>query len=152
MNLFQSSCRYGEAVVQFLNGKIDPLVRLALRLFLANIFFSSGWLKFQNFLSDNWDATVYLFAEEHPVPFLPPEIAAVVGTGGELVFSILLAFGLLSRFAALGLLVMTGVIQFTYQASDQHILWAFGFALIATGGAGAISVDSWCARRCGKGL
>ncbi len=154
MKYLCQACATSKNVANILNQYADPMVRLALRLFVANIFFASGWLKFSNYLNDNWAATIYLFTDEHPVPFLPPAVAAVLGTGGELAFSILLAFGLFGRFAALGLLIMTAVIQFTYQASNEHILWALCLATILSGGAGALSIDGamhkLCPRICGS--
>ena len=43
-----------------------------------------------------------------------PELVATMASTGEIVLPMLLAFGLLTRWAALGLLCMTGVIQLTY--------------------------------------
>ena len=66
-----------------------PLL-FAFRGYVAWQFLKSGWLK----VSD-WDSTLYLFQEEYHVPLLPPEMAAVAGTAGELVFPALLVMGLL---------------------------------------------------------
>ena len=124
----------------------QPLLWLGIRLYMANVFFSSGWLKFQNYLNDMWEGTVDLFAYEHPLILRPevanwlgierfellsPEISAIMGTAGELVFSALLAFGLFGRFAALGLIGMTAVIQLTYQDLEIHYVWAMLLAVIA---------------------
>ena len=68
----------------FLIKYFSPLVDLTIRLYMANIFFKSGWLKFQNYMNDDWDSTIFLFTEVHPVPYLSPETAAVLGTAGEL--------------------------------------------------------------------
>jgi len=118
-----------------------PLLILTIRLFMANIFFTSGWLKFGNYLNGNWATTVYLFAEEYKTPLLPPEVAAVMGTAGELGFSVLLVLGLFARFGALGLIFMTAVIQFTYAYETIHYLWALLLAVILVQGAGSISLD-----------
>src|SRR3546814_13303357 len=51
----------------------------------------------------DWDTTLALFQDEYHVPLLPTQLAAVMGTGGELVLPVLLVLGLFRRFAALGL-------------------------------------------------
>ena len=143
---------------------LSPALLLVIRLFMASIFFQSGWLKFKNYLDGNWDLTLYLFEQEHPVrlrsdiaqswgvmpfEFLPPNIAAVLGTGGELIFSTLLAVGLFGRFAALGLLFMTAVIQFTYKDLEVHYYWALLLSVILFYGAGKLSLDRvLCGAKC----
>ena len=62
-------------------GHGAPLADLGVRLFVAAVFFQSGMTKIAN-----WDSTLSLFENEYAVPFLPPELAAVLGTGVELVF------------------------------------------------------------------
>ena len=124
-----------------------PLLYLGLRLLMAQIFFASGWLKFKNFLNHDWSTTVYLFKEVHPIPGVPPHIAAVAGTAGELGLSALLAFGLFGRFAAAGLIVMTCVIQFLvpakYELADpEHYQWILLLAVILVRGPGLISLDA----------
>ncbi len=61
-----------------------PLL-FAFRWYVAWQFLKSGWLKVSN-----WDSTLYLFQEEYHVPLLSPQMAAVAGTTGELVFPVLL--------------------------------------------------------------
>ncbi len=121
---------------------LAPLTDLALRLYMANIFFKSGWLKFQNYMNDDWDSTLFLFEEVHPVPFLPVDVAAVMGTAGELGLSTLLALGLFARFGALGLLVMTTVIQIVMPTPHVHIIWAIMLATTLAHGAGTLSIDT----------
>ena len=125
---------------------LAPLTDLALRLYMANIFFKSGWLKFQNYMNGDWDSTLFLFEEVHPVPFLPVDVAAVMGTAGELGLSILLALGLFSRFGALGLLVMTAVIQIVMPTPHVHIIWAIMLATILAHGGGTLSIDTFIKR------
>ena len=62
---------------------------LAARLYVAQVFFSAGLTKLRD-----WDTTLALFADEYHVPLLPPAVAAVAGTAGELVLPLLLALGL----------------------------------------------------------
>ena len=128
-----------------------PLLCLGIRLFMAQIFFASGWLKFKNFLNHDWGSTVYLFKEVHPIPGVSPHIAAVMGTTGELGLSTLLAFGLFGRFAAAGLIVMTCVIQFLVPASygianPEHYYWMLLLAVIFVCGPGPIALDGLLCR------
>jgi DoxX len=55
---------------------------------------------------------------------LDPATAAWLGEAIEIVGPPLLMFGLATRFAALPMLVLSLVIQFSYQALDQHLFWA----------------------------
>lgn len=48
-----------------------PLLLLALRLFIASVFFKAGLTKIED-----WDTTLFLFTEEYSVPLLPPALAA----------------------------------------------------------------------------
>ena len=123
-----------------------PLLYLIIRLFMAQIFFQSGWLKFQNLLNGDWASTVDQFEYLYPVPGVPSPIAAVFGTAGELGLSILLALGLIGRFAALGLIGMTCVIQFLVPAeygvsNPDHYYWILLFSVILFRGAGTLSLD-----------
>lgn len=72
--------------------KLQPLALLAARLYVADVFWRSGWIKLTN-----WDSTVDLFQSEYHVPVLPPTFAAVAGTFGELFFPALLVLGLFGR-------------------------------------------------------
>lgn len=113
-------------------------VALAIRCFVAWQFVKAGMVK----LSD-WEATRALFREEYQVPLLPPDLAAVLGTGGELVLPLLLVCGLLTRPAALGLFVVNAMAVVSYPALfmfdcpaalQQHVYWgALLLALFAMG-------------------
>lgn len=91
------------AVTAALDGA-RPLAALVARAYLAQVFFLSGLTKIRD-----WDTTLLLFTEEYRVPLLPPDLAAVLGTAGELVLPVLLLVGLAGRFAALGLSVVNVV-------------------------------------------
>ncbi|MGE0754761.1 MAG: DoxX family protein [Alphaproteobacteria bacterium] len=123
---------------------LQPLFLLGIRLWMANVFWVSGVQKF-----NNWDATILLFTDEHPVPFLPPEAAAVFGTTFELLCPVLLVLGLGARFATLPLLVMTAVIQFTYLDHITHYYWMLLLGMILFFGAGKLSADHLIARKYG---
>ena len=65
---------------------LAPLLDFAVRFWLARVFFLSGLTKIQS-----WDSTLSLFENEYAVPFLPPELAAYMGTFTELFFPVLIA-------------------------------------------------------------
>ena len=119
----------------------QPLAALAARAYLAQVFFLSGLTKLRD-----WDTTLLLFTEEYTVPLLPPEVAAIMGTAGELVLPALLLFGLAGRFAALGLGVVNAVAVFSLAdiapaALQQHITWGVLLAALALYGVGRWSLD-----------
>ena len=124
----------------------------AFRWYVAWQFLKSGWLK----VSD-WDSTLYLFQEEYHVPLLSPEMAAVAGTAGELVFPALLVMGLLTRFAALGLSAVNVLAVISYAhvllgegfeaALGQHYLWGTLLLVVLVFGPGRWSLDAWLGGR-----
>jgi putative oxidoreductase len=128
-----------------------PLL-LAFRGYVAWQFLKSGWLK----LSD-WDSTLYLFQDEYHVPVLPPALAAVAGTAGEIVFPLLLIAGLGTRFAALGLSAVNVMAVVSYAhvllgegfeaALGQHYLWGTLLLVVFVFGPGRWSLDAWLGRR-----
>ena len=85
--------------------------------------------------------TVFLYANEHPVPGLAPTTAALIGTGIELVCPILLVFGLATRFAAIPLLLTGAFLQLTYKDLADHLYWMALLGLLIFRGPGALSVD-----------
>ncbi|GAA6152734.1 DoxX family protein [Pseudoteredinibacter isoporae] len=120
---------------------LHPLATLLSRLYIAKVFFVAGWLKIQD-----WDTTLFLFEEEYQVPFLPFELAAYLGTAGELVLPILLALGLASRFAALGLSVVNivaviSLAEIAPAALYLHMIWGILLAHIVIYGGGFFSTD-----------
>ena len=124
------------------------------RFSLAAVFWMSARTKVAEgtcfSLSDN---AVWLFSEEYKLPLLPPEIAAHLSLVGEHLFPILLVIGLASRFAALGLLVMTLVIEvFVYPAAyPVHGPWAVCCLVIMIHGPGILSLDHLIKRRATTG-
>jgi putative oxidoreductase len=122
-------------------NRLQPLAALLARLYVAQVFFLSGLTKLKD-----WDTTLFLFTEEYNVPLLPPAVAAVLGTGGELVLPVLLALGLGGRFAALGLSVVNVVAVISLSdiapaAFQQHVLWGALLAGVAVYGSSTWSVD-----------
>jgi putative oxidoreductase len=126
---------------------------LFLRAALAIPFFRSGLTKWDG-LSLSTSAT-YLFANEfklhifgaaYDFPF--PGAAALLSACGEIAFPVLLVLGLATRFAALGILAMTAVIQLVVPDGwlTYHLPWAaMALALVALG-PGALSLDRLIAR------
>jgi putative oxidoreductase len=116
------------------------LIALLARICVGAVFMRSGMLKVDGFESGT---TIALFESEYQLPIIPPDIAAYMATTLELALPLLLFAGLLTRFAALGLLAMTLVIQiFVYpNAFDTHGTWAVAFLLLMKYGAGRFSAD-----------
>ncbi len=120
---------------------LQPLAQLAARLYVAQVFFMSGLTKIQS-----WRVTVALFTDEYHVPLLPPEVAAAMGTAGELALPVLLVLGLGGRFAALGLFVVNAVAVISYPALEeaaiqQHVFWGSLLVGLALWGPGRWSLD-----------
>ena len=126
---------------------LQPLAQLAARLYVAKVFFWSGLTKVRD-----WDTTLALFHDEYHVPWLPPELAALLGTGGELLLPVLLAAGLFGRFAALGLSVVNAVAvlslaEIAEPALNQHVFWGSLLAGLLLWGPGRLSLDGLWAPR-----
>ena len=143
-------------VVRGVRAILDWLARAAivvappvLRIALAVPFFRSGLTRWDGFLSLSPSAA-YLFEEEFKLHIFgqeygfpaPDVIAHLVGIA-EITLPILLVLGLATRFAALGLLVMTGVIQLVVPDgwANFHLPWAGLATAIIALGPGAISLD-----------
>ena len=103
--------RWASDVSRFVQKTAGPLLDVLIRLWLGGIFWSSGMVKLQS-----WTTALYLSAHEYPVSWLDPVTAAWLGETIEIVCPPLLVFGLATRFAALPMLILSLVIQFSYQA------------------------------------
>ncbi len=126
---------------------LQPLAALLARLYMAQVFFLSGLTKLRD-----WDTTVALFTDEYKVPLLPPAMAALLGTVGELTLPLLLVLGLGGRFAALGLTVVNVVAVISLSeiapaALQQHILWGALLVGLAVYGPSRWSLDQRLATR-----
>lgn len=121
---------------------------LLCRLGVAGIFWRSGQTKVHGFFQIN-PTTYDLFRDEYRVPLIPPDIAAVVSTVNEHLFSALLVIGLASRLSASVLLGMVLVIQtFVYPDSwPDHLMWSSALVYIILRGPGAVSLDHLIKRR-----
>ena len=124
------------------------LTQLTLRLALAVPFWKSGILKWDGFLQLN-DTAIYLFTDEFklhlpggPYDFPAPAVMAFLSGSGEIIFPLLLVLGLGTRFAALGLLFMTGIVELTVpEGWPIHITWAAMALAIMAWGPGRLSID-----------
>ena len=120
---------------------LSPVSILALRLWVAWVFFKSGMLKF-----NSWDSTMYLFENEYDVPIFSPEIAAVMGTAAELTLPILLAFGLAGRFGAIALFLFNIMAVLSYPDINaagirDHQVWGLMLLVPVLMGPGKLSLD-----------
>ena len=132
---------YYQQSVQALLQYIQPLVLLAARLWVASVFFKSGYLKFTT-----WDSTLYLFEEEYQVPIIPWELAAYLGTAAELILPVFLVLGLLTRPMAAILFVFNIVAVISYPVIWEggffdHQFWGALILMNVMWGAGTISLD-----------
>ena len=130
--------------------KLQPIFALAVRLYVARVFFASGLIKIMS-----WNSTLALFANEFHVPLLPPVAAAYLGTAAEVGLPVLLALGIGTRFAAVALFVFNIVAVISYpDLSDaglkDHMLWGALILVTFFYGPGKISVDHILQRRAGS--
>ena len=126
---------------------LQPAAQLAARVYVGHAFFASGLTKLRD-----WDTTLALFNDEYKVPLLPPELAAVMGTCGEVGLPVLLVLGLAGRFAAAGLSVVNVVAvlslaEIAPAALNQHELWGSLLVGLLLWGPGRWSVDAWLVKR-----
>ena len=121
------------------------IVGLFLRAYVGWQFFKSGLTK----VSD-WSSTLMLFQDEYKVPLLPPNVAAYLGTFGELALPALLLVGLFSRPAAAGLFVVNAVAVISYPqlfeaecpaGINDHFYWGVMLLALLAFGPGRLSLD-----------
>jgi putative oxidoreductase len=120
-----------------------------LRIALALPFFRSGLTRWDGFLLLK-PSTLYLFEEEFKLhifgnqyAFPAPDVVAQIVAIAEITLPVLLVLGFATRWTALALLVMTGVIQLVVPEgwANFHLYWAaIALAIIALG-PGPLSLD-----------
>lgn len=141
-------------------GKIPyAVIALACRVAAAIPFWRSGQSKLDSAdifgvkyeLFSLKASKVYLFAEEFGFGEALAPIAAQLAALGENLLPPLLVLGFLTRFGALGLLVMTAVIQFYVFPEELlnpdgnwalHLQWAAPLLVVLQRGPGAVSLDA----------
>ncbi len=115
----------------------QDLMLLIIRLWIANIFLRSGLLKLQS-----WDSTLSLFQDEYALPFLPPQIAAFMGTGAEILGGALVLIGLFTPLGAFILFGVTATIElFVYPGTNDHYHWLLLLGVLIVFGGGKWGVS-----------
>jgi putative oxidoreductase len=153
------------AIVQRLVNAVEripqSLIALLGRFSIAAAFWKSGQTKVEGLAVDivggtfdlGWPrlsaSAVDLFHHEYQLPLLAPELAAYLAALAEHLLPIFLLIGLGTRFAALGLLGMTLVIQVLVypDAYATHGTWATVLLYLIATGPGRWSIDHWLANR-----
>jgi putative oxidoreductase len=129
--------------------------QLALRFALAVPFYRSGLTKWNGWFHLS-DSAVYLFTQEFQlhlfgssIPYPAPNVVALLSGIAEITLPILLVLGLATRFAALGLLFMTLIIQLTIPDgwANFHLPWAAMALALVVHGPGRLSLDHLLAKR-----
>src|SRR5664279_1598439 len=132
---------------------------LALRLVMARLFFLDGQTRIAgpriSLSVYNFDFSVVLplqvktetfgaFLTQYAAVPLPPVLGAYLVSYAEFILPIMLMLGLGTRFAALGLLMMTALIDVYAMPQalwTAHIYWAAILMVLLSRGAGQISFD-----------
>jgi putative oxidoreductase len=140
MTLAERIARLAAPIIRGLESAA-PFIDLGVRLWVANVFWRSGLASIHD-----WQTTLDLFQYEYRVPLLPPHAAAVLGTGVELIFPILLAIGLAGRLSAFVLFVFNLIAVISYPALSEaglkdHTYWGILLLVTLLHGPGRISLD-----------
>ena len=125
---------------------LRPVANLIIRLYIARVFWDSGMTKIES-----WDTTLALFENEYAVPFLPPELAAYMGTAVELGMPVFLVLGLGTRVAALILFVFNIIAVISYPDLGEvglkdHLHWGLLILVPLFYGSDKLSADHWLSR------
>ena len=132
----------------------DWLASLVLRFAVAIPFWKSGLTKWDGFgvlsetpviLFEN-EFLLHIFGREYSFPF--PTLMAYASSIGEIILPILVVLGLFTRISALGILLMTLIIQLTFpDAWPLHLTWAaMAIGVIYLGGS-RLSLDRLLLKR-----
>ena len=140
----------------------DPLIRLFERIpcsFIALLArLSVAWPLWEAGrvrVSGGWDvvtprsSTMTMYLGGYKIRWIPYEAAAIATQLAEFALPILLAVGLASRFAALGLLVLIIVFEVFVHPGPYalHGAWAALLLLVIKAGPGSFSLDGALGRR-----
>lgn len=136
------------------------LIAIAARIALIRVFWWSARTRVE---PGSWftlsDSTTYLFENEFKLHlpggfefgFPMPDVMALVTMTCEHLFPVLLVLGLGTRFAGLGLLGMTAVIESIYPENyNEHLPWAVCCLVLVKWGGGVASLDALIARIWGR--
>ena len=132
-----------------------------MRLVMASVFFQSGQTMIEGPVVPLWtfggvpnfsvilpvyvkDATFQLFEAQYAALPIPPATTAYIFAYAEFALPICLAIGFATRFAALGLVILTALMVI-YQSPDMfwtmHAYWILILLALVRFGPGAISID-----------
>ncbi|MGH8223348.1 MAG: DoxX family protein [Woeseiaceae bacterium] len=145
-----------DCIARFLGRFPVSITQLALRVAVAVPFWRSGLTKWEGF-GQLSDSAVLLFTEEfrlhlfgQAVAFPAPAVFALLSGTAEILLPILLVLGLATRFAAVGILALTAIIQLTVPDgwANFHLPWAAMALAVMTYGPGRLSLDNLLARMC----
>ncbi len=152
MNTATTDSRFGRVAALYCAvarevDKLQPILLLVTRLYVARVFVMSGLTKIHD-----WSVTVALFTDEYHVPLLPPGVAALMGTATELSMPVLLALGFATRVGAFVLFVFNIIAVVSYAALPDvavkdHYLWGVLILVLFVFGPGKISLDHWLESR-----
>ena len=150
---------------------LSHLVSIGIRIWMFDVFFTSGLLKF-----NSWDSTLTLFQYEYNVTLIPiapplaelisfksPElshvVAAYAGTAAELILPCLLVLGIFGRLPAIALFVFNYVAMASYPylwtedgltALKDHYIWGLAIGFVVFKGHGIFSLDFLLNKKCEK--
>ena len=169
MSSFDKLTATYRSIAQYLTSYLESLAQLILRLVVARVFLSSGLTKWSapfQFNTEKYDLFLYeFFCPDPPRPGALQlcdadtleyiegsltvsmiELLAVAAGVLEVFLPVLLIVGLLTRFAAFGLLTMTLFIQLAVFPSWDHwwnpaVWWATALLVILASGPGKWSLD-----------
>lgn len=125
---------------------LSPVIDLVARVWLASVFWKSGLTKITT-----WDSTLSLFNYVYQVPWISPDLAAVLSTAVELGGAALLAVGLAARFGTAALFILNIVAVISYPDLSEvgrkdHFYWGLLLLVFLLHGPGKISVDYFIRR------
>ena len=114
-----------------------PLIDLLIRIWIAKAFFWAGVLK-----TTDLEPTIWLYTFVHPVMGVAPETAAWLQMAAELACAPLLFLGLMSRLAAIPLLLFSALLHIAYPAVGDSLYWVLLLGALIVRGPGALSLDA----------
>ena len=141
-NMVRQLIVLGHRIADPVTSGLGPVALLVLRLPVAIVFWRSGRAKVEGWnIFSVRDSQYFLFREEFGMPM--PELTAHVTAIAEHVLPILLVLGVLTRLSALGMFIMTLVIQFFVfpDAWPVHMFWAAILFAVMVLGPGRFSLD-----------
>jgi putative oxidoreductase len=125
------------------------VTQLVLRVAVALPFWRSGQTKWTGWFQLS-DSAIYLFEEEFRIHLFGqeyayplPQLTAYASALAEVILPVMLVLGLGTRFAALGIVLMTAMIQLTVPDGWEtyHLPWAAMALAVVTFGPGKLAID-----------